>query len=184
VVSPSIVKTGLPVGVLVRDLDMNADDRGCFTEIFRREWETGVEPVQWNAVSSAAGVLRGVHVHLVHWDYLVVVQGSAMIGLSDLRRGAAESARSATIELRGERLQGVSIPPGVAHGFYFREPSVHIYAVSEYWSSADELGCHWAEEGLDIDWPSSEVQLSERDHGLPTLQKLRATLEPHQPIVR
>jgi dTDP-4-dehydrorhamnose 3,5-epimerase len=48
------------------------DRRGSLTEIFRQEWVNSVVPVQWNYVQSEANVLRGVHVHVNHIDYLVV----------------------------------------------------------------------------------------------------------------
>jgi dTDP-4-dehydrorhamnose 3,5-epimerase len=58
--------TQLPDGVVCRNLVVHRDDRGWISEIFRQEWPTGVAPVQWNAVRSMAGVLRGVHVHVRH----------------------------------------------------------------------------------------------------------------------
>ena len=57
----------LPAGVALRPLRMHRDERGVLTEIFRESW-AGLAAVQWNAVRSAAGVLRGVHVHVRHAD--------------------------------------------------------------------------------------------------------------------
>jgi len=54
-------RSELPVGVRVRALDMHPDDRGFLAEIFREEWDTGIEPVPWNAVRSEANTLRGQH---------------------------------------------------------------------------------------------------------------------------
>jgi len=70
----------------------------------------------------------------------------------------------------------VSIPTGVAHGFYFHEPSVHLYAVSHYWDPADELACHWTDPDLGIPWPAAEPILSERDAAAGTLSQLRDQL--------
>ena len=44
-------------------------------QVFRREWQPGIHPVQWNAVQSEANVLRGVHVHVVQEDYFVLLKG-------------------------------------------------------------------------------------------------------------
>ena len=74
------------------------------------------------------------------------------------------------------------IPPGVAHGFYFLEPSLHVYAVSEYWNPADELGCHWADPDLELQWPDPSPLVSERDARSQSLRALLAELEPRQPI--
>jgi dTDP-4-dehydrorhamnose 3,5-epimerase-like enzyme len=51
---------------------MNRDLRGNLTELFREEWQCGVEPVQWNVARSARGSLRGVHVHALHDDPIVL----------------------------------------------------------------------------------------------------------------
>jgi dTDP-4-dehydrorhamnose 3,5-epimerase len=166
----------LPQGLLIRDLEPHHDDRGSFTELHRLEWDSGIAPVQWNAVRSAAGVLRGVHVHPRHDDYLTVFAGRATIGLRDLRPDAPTWGLATTVELDGERPQAVTIPHGVAHGFYFPVASVHIYAVSEYFDSADELGCRWDDPALEIPWEPATPQISPRDAALPSLRELVDTL--------
>lgn len=175
-------RTSLPVGTVLVPLEPHRDDRGVFTELYRAEWATGVEPVQWNAVRSEAGVLRGVHVHLRHEDYLTVPFGRAFVGIRDLRRGSPTEGLATTVELGPDRPGALVIPRGVAHGFYFDEPSLHVYAVSEYWDSEDELGCHWADPDLAIPWPCSSPRLSERDEQSPPLSDLLARLEPWQPL--
>ena len=76
----------LPAGVELRKLTPHPDDRGVFLEMFRHSWCPDHEFIQWNCVHSRANTLRGVHVHLVHDDYLLMVAGAARIGLCDLRR--------------------------------------------------------------------------------------------------
>jgi len=146
------LKAELPVGVLARDLQTHPDDRGTFTEIFREEWGTGVRPIQWNCVSSLAGTLRGVHVHARHDDYLIVLRGLASIALRDLRQDSPTCRRTVVVDLDGERLRAITIPTGVAHGFYFRRNSAHVYTVSHYWDTADEMGCRWDDPALELPW--------------------------------
>jgi dTDP-4-dehydrorhamnose 3,5-epimerase len=140
-------------------------------------------PVQWNAVSSRTNVLRGVHVHVVHWDYLLLVRGSALVALRDLRSGSPTEGESTIVELNSARVRALVIPPGVAHGFYFLEESIHIYSVSEYWNEEDELGCHWADPELQFDWPVSKPELSQRDASAGSLSLLLGRLAAHQPIM-
>jgi dTDP-4-dehydrorhamnose 3,5-epimerase len=168
----------LPAGVRVLELATHRDERGSFTELYRAEWETGVAPVQWNAVHSIAGTLRGVHVHLRHEDYLTVAQGRLLLGLCDLRRGARR--RGVLLDLEAGR-RAVAIPAGVAHGFYFPEASVHVYAVSRYWDPDDELGCRWDDAALGVPWPSTTVLLSDRDRALPSLPELLDRLHAREP---
>ncbi len=162
----------LPEGVTVHDLTPHADSRGVLIEVFRASWSLEIEPVQWNAVSSAADVLRGVHAHWRHEDYLTVVAGRATIGLHDLRRESKTAGLSATVELTEHEPRAIVLPIGVAHGFYFHEPSMHVYGVTHDWDTADELGCRWDDPGLGIDWPCSTPTVSERDRSLGTLAEL------------
>ena len=165
----------LPEGVVLTALTPHADVRGVFTEIFRECWPTAVRPIQWNVVSSDAGVLRGVHVHVRHDDYLTVASGRLVLGLADLRPGHVSS--SCCIELSAERAVAASIPHGVAHGFFFPEPTIHIYAVSHYFDPADELGCRWDDPNLQIPWPHTTAIVSPRDRDLPWLAELMPRLQ-------
>jgi dTDP-4-dehydrorhamnose 3,5-epimerase len=164
----------LPDGVELHRLEPHADERGVFTELFRDSWGLPVVPVQWNVVRSEPNVLRGVHAHWRHHDYLTLVAGRATIGLHDLRESSPTEGLGVTVELHGEQPAALSIPTGVAHGFYFHEPAIHVYAVSHEWDPADELGCRWDDPALAIEWPCSAPVLSERDERLGSLSELRA----------
>ena len=168
----------LPQGVSLRSLQTHHDERGSLTELFRASWVAGTDVVQWNYSESKARVLRGVHVHVKHADYLILLRGHATIGLRDLRRGSPTEGITALVEMKGLKLHALTIPPGVAHGFYFHEASTHLYAVSEYWDKRDELGCRWADPELEINWPDVAPLISERDAALPSLRELIESL-PH-----
>ena len=171
----------VPYGVRVVDFETHHDHRGRFTEIFRAEWALGIEPVQWNAVVTAARAMRGVHLHPIHGDYLVIADGRATIGLRDLRRGSPTEGATSLVEL-GDAARGVHIPPGVAHGTLFHERSLLVYAASHYYSEDDELECHWSDPDLEIDWPFSPEILSDRDANAQSLSDLLAEIEPYQPF--
>ncbi|MBI3829797.1 MAG: dTDP-4-dehydrorhamnose 3,5-epimerase family protein [Planctomycetes bacterium] len=164
----------LPAGARWCPLKTHGDSRGDLTEIFRQEWHGDVKPVQWNYVRSAAGALRGVHLHLKHWDYVIVLEGRALIGMLDLRPGSPTENRAVLFEVSSAELGGVVVPPGVAHGFYFPEESRHLYGVSEVYDPKDELGCQWNDPGLGIKWPVQKPILSPRDIEAGTLAELRA----------
>ena len=112
----------VPRGVEVLPLQAHFDDRGRFTEIYRDEWRLGPRPVQWSMVRSAANVLRGVHVHALHVDYLTVAYGELILGLRDLRPSSPSHGLSVLLTLSAEDPHLVVIPVGVAHGFYFPGP--------------------------------------------------------------
>lgn len=157
---------GVPHGVELRALVPHGDERGVFTELYREEWGPLSSFKQWNAVHSNANVLRGVHVHRVHDDYLTVVLGRVIFGLVDLRAQSPTFRQSTTVEIDAQEPRSLLIPHGVAHGFYFAEASVHVYAVSEYWNLDDELGCRWDDPELGIDWGGIDPLISQRDSDL------------------
>lgn len=170
-------RTGkLPAGVLLRPLVPYRDHRGSFTELFRESWDMDVRPIQWNAADSLPNVLRGVHVHFRHDDYLVVLRGRASIGLMDLRDESSTRDLGAVVELDGERPAALKIPTGVAHGFYFHTESTHLYGVTRYWDPRDELSCRWDDPELTIPWTPHHPTLSERDARAQSLAALRAEL--------
>ncbi|MEN3377786.1 MAG: dTDP-4-dehydrorhamnose 3,5-epimerase [Hyphomicrobiales bacterium] len=162
-------------GVVVRPLTPHRDSRGTFTEIYRESWELGCWPVQFNGVTSAAGVLRGMHVHIQHVDHLAVVAGTMLLALHDVRPWSRTAGTSCLIEIGANAPRAVVIPTGVAHGFYFPEPSVLVYGVSAYWDSNDEVACRWDSAELGLSWPTTAPILSERDAQAPDYAAFRAT---------
>ena len=172
----------LPAGVRSYSLLPNLDIRGSVTEIFREEWTTGPRPVQWNAVVSGAGVLRGVHVHAVHDDYIAVVRGHVAIGLSDLRRASATARLGSIVEVHEKDPLAIAIPAGVAHGIYTFDDSVLMYGVSQYYDPADEFVCDWRESGLGIAWPVDAAIISDRDAEGRPLSAVLDEIEPWQPF--
>jgi dTDP-4-dehydrorhamnose 3,5-epimerase len=163
--------------VTLCSLQTHSDDRGSLTETYRASWIGAPVFVQWNFVRSRAGVLRGFHGHLIHADYVILLQGSASIGLKDLRPDSLTENQVALVNFDGNELKGLTIPPGVAHGFYFHADSLLVYGVTAYWSAEDELGCRWDDPELGIDWPTSSAAISDRDALLPTLGVFRKQMQ-------
>ena len=159
----STVVQALPDGVVLRALTERTDNAVGAVELFRTDWSIDAAPVQWNFVHSEANTLRGVHVHTKHWDYLCVLDGEMLLGLHDLRPTSPTHLRSTFQVLRGDRPSGISVPPGVAHGFYFAAAAKYVYGTSTYWSRDDEIGCMWNDPELRLDWPVGSPILSPRD---------------------
>jgi dTDP-4-dehydrorhamnose 3,5-epimerase len=166
----------IPVGVDFRSLQTHADARGNFTEIFRKEWHDAPAPIQWSLSASRPNVLRGVHVHARHWDYLCVVAGEMIVGLHDLRPGAATQGQSAMLRLVSDRLTIVTIPPGVAHGFYSPGHSTHMIGASRYYDPVDHRRCRWDCPELKFDWPCTAPELSAADRAAPGYGELTGAL--------
>jgi dTDP-4-dehydrorhamnose 3,5-epimerase len=167
---PDIVETEI-TGVFLLPLTSHPDNRGSFTEDYRREWITGMrEMVQGNISISKTNVLRGLHFHREQADWWVFYTGAALVGLFDLRRGSPTEGKKAEIRIdTAQGLKGLYIPKGVAHGFYAESDVMLHYMVDNYYSGEDEFGVSWDDPDLGIDWPSRDPILSERDQSNPSL---------------
>lgn len=142
----------LPDGVVLRSLVTHRDRRGELTELFRSEWVADVAFNQWNIVRSDAGVMRGVHVHPRHSDYLHVVAGTLVLGLHDLRPADPARCTSCMVTLAAADMTTVFIPAGVCHGFWCPEPTTYLYGLSSGWAMSEEFGCRYDDAALGLDW--------------------------------
>jgi dTDP-4-dehydrorhamnose 3,5-epimerase len=165
-------------GVSLSTLPTFRDERGSLTELFRNGESAMLLPQQWNLVHSEVNTLRGVHVHLQHDDYLVVLSGELRLGLHDIRPRSPTRGASALIALQGPASLGALVPQGVLHGFYFPEPTTYVYGLSQGWSPRDDLGCRWDDPALGIAWPATDPILSERDRSAGSLAALIEKLRP------
>ncbi|MDA0684535.1 MAG: dTDP-4-dehydrorhamnose 3,5-epimerase family protein [Bacteroidetes bacterium] len=133
----------LPDGVILRDLVVHDDLRGELAEMYREAWTPSPAFKQWNFVRSHGNVLRGVHVHPSHADYLLVLEGTMHVGLHDIRPDDPAERTSCFVVLDGATPQTIYVPAGVCHGFWFPVPTTYLYGLSTGWSTAEELGCRY-----------------------------------------
>jgi dTDP-4-dehydrorhamnose 3,5-epimerase len=162
----------------------HADARGSFREL----WRAGDGPpfVQANLSTSAAGVLRGLHLHRRQLDYWVVSSGRAFVALVDVRPMLESDAAHPSVETRELAADDwVVIPAGVAHGFLALEPLEMLYLVTNLYDGTDELGFAWDDPAVAVPWPAVRVDtagpagppiLSDRDRTSPPLAELVAGL--------
>ncbi len=180
---------GVQWGVVAR----HGDERGFFREVWRAGWfpsldeaaagEPDARFVQANVSTSAAGVLRGLHLHRRQLDFWVVLAGRAVVALVDARPLVTGSGSRPIVEIRevGEDAT-VTIPVGVAHGFLALEPLMLAYLVTGEYDGTDELGFAWDDPLAAVPWPvvagapDGLPILSGRDRSNPSLAELVARL--------
>lgn len=165
-------------GVNSVPLAPNIDGRGSLTEIFRRSWDVSADPVQWNLLVSNAGVLRGMKVHVVHTDVVILLSGKTVMGLRDFRAQSTSFRKAEMIEMKPGTTAYI-IPAGVGHAFYSSEVSVMLIGVSAYWDLDDELGCRWDDPKLGLSWPDRSPEVSDNDRAAPTVEALERQLATH-----
>jgi dTDP-4-dehydrorhamnose 3,5-epimerase len=168
------------------------DSRGSFRELWRAsdygEFDAGdagappgfdVRFTQANLSTSAAGVLRGLHLHRRQLDHWIVTTGRAFVALVDVRPMLDAGAARPAVETRQVDADGwIDIPVGVAHGFLALEPLQLVYLVTNEYDGSDELGFAWDDPLAAVPWPmlpgtpDGRPILSDRDRTNPSLREL------------
>ena len=152
------------------------DARGRFVKVFHEQAfaALGLETVfaeEYYSISHK-NVVRGLHFQLPPFDHVKMVycvQGEVLDAVVDLRVGSTTYGQYALFELGAARANSIYIPSGLAHGFcVLSEQAIMIYKVSTIYSPAHDAGVLWNSAG--IPWPTSEVIVSGRDTGFPTLE--------------
>jgi dTDP-4-dehydrorhamnose 3,5-epimerase len=168
-------------GVYLVPLTTHPDDRGSFTEDYRRAWIPEMrEMVQGNISISRASVIRGLHFHRAQADWWCFYRGRAMVGLYDLRTGSPTEGRKGEIGIdTAEALQGLYIPRGVAHGFCAETDVMLHYMVDNYYTGHDEFGVAWDDPDIGISWPVTDPILSDRDLSNPRLTEILTAAPPY-----
>jgi dTDP-4-dehydrorhamnose 3,5-epimerase-like enzyme len=159
--------------VTIRRLEAISDIRGSLCEIHRDAWALAPKPVQWDLVTSKSGVLRGMHVHCLRWDYIVIADGHATIGLVDMRNDGDHAAGKMMIDVSDRQPTLITIPPGVLHGILANTELIYLYGLTVAWDGSDEdLGCRYDDRTLALPWPCIEPTVLARDAELPDFASL------------
>jgi dTDP-4-dehydrorhamnose 3,5-epimerase len=175
---PQIKESTLIKDVLTVTFKNFGDERGRFTETFRKAWfpQRSWERIQVNRSASRAGVLRGLHYHFRQVDYWFVAEGKIRAALYDLRPDSPTYLVAQTVEIGDCDEKGLFIPVGVAHGFVALTDAVLIYVVDNYYDSTDEYGLAWDDPEVAMPWGVESPILSARDAGNP----LRRDIPPEK----
>jgi dTDP-4-dehydrorhamnose 3,5-epimerase len=142
-----------------------SDDRGYFTETFRRDdflnhpetaFFRGLDFLQVNESFSRPGVMRGLH---FQWNpylgKLIRTTAGRMVDLAmDIRRGSPTFGKIIACDMPSppELPYGewIWVPPGFAHGNFFSEPTRIEYFCTGAYNPACEAGI--SPLAADIDW--------------------------------
>ena len=155
------------------------DERGFFTETFRRSWlaDHGVteEFVQDNHSRSVRGVVRGMHFQKAPNGASKLVRaarGAIWDVLVDLRRGSPTYGHWEGYELSDENLHVLYVPHGFGHGFcVLSEIADVIYKQTAYYDAETESEISFRDPDVGITWPEGlELLPSQRDIDAPLLR--------------
>jgi len=179
-----ITETSLP-GVFLIEPKKFGDNRGFFLETFRSDLfeEAGISAqfVQDNHSRSSKGVLRGLHYQLVQpqGKFVRVATGAVFDVAVDVRRGSPNFGQWFGAELSEDNMNMMYVPPGFAHGFVvLSDTADFIYKCTDYYHPESEQGIAWDDPDIGVEWPISDVMLSEKDKLNPKLKDQHSDLLP------
>lgn len=163
------------------------DERGFFTETYRREWHTQVgipaseQFIQDNHSRSTRGVVRGMHFHVGAGVAKLVrcARGQILDVLVDLRRGSPNYGEWEGFELDDELMRILYVPVGFAHGFcVLSDVADVIYKQTAYYDPQVERGIAWNDPDVGVRWPlpTDELIVSARDSSAPSLSEIAPEL--------
>ena len=165
-------------GVVVINPEVYQDDRGFFTEIYRKDQfeDFGITAVfvQENHSRSAKNVLRGLH---FQWDppmgkLMRVTVGRAYLVAVDIRKGSPTLGQWFGMEVSAENKKQIWAPAGFARGFCVLSDFAEIqYMCSGIYNNKAESGILWSDSALEIKWPCSNPTLSSKDEKAQTLEE-------------
>jgi len=106
-------------GVEIRDLQVNADERGHLVEIFREDWGMyDPEPAMSYYSMTYPGIVRAWHRHTRgQVDHFVCPKGRIKVGVYDDREGSQTREELNTFVIGEHNQRAVRIPGDCWHGF-------------------------------------------------------------------
>lgn len=155
------------------------DNRGFFMESFNlQKYEAlGMNDnfIQDNhSLSIDKGVIRGLHYQqnpMAQTKLVRVITGAIFDVAVDIRRGSPTFGKWIGVTLTEDNHRMLLVPKGFAHGFCTLAENTHVqYKVDEYYSPENDRGIAWNDPELNIDWPTANPILSDRDSHQPLLR--------------
>jgi dTDP-4-dehydrorhamnose 3,5-epimerase len=154
------------------------DDRGFFMETYRednfRDLGLPTEFVQDNHSRSSKGVVRGLH---FQWSppmgkLMRVTQGAAYLVAVDIRKGSPTFGQWLGLEVSAANKKQVWAPYGFARGFCSLTNDCEVqYKCTGLYDSTGESGIRFDDPEIGIEWPLSQISVSERDRNAQTLRE-------------
>jgi dTDP-4-dehydrorhamnose 3,5-epimerase len=176
----NVIKTKL-WECLIIEPKVFGDERGFFLETFQVERYAhlagiNVNFVQDNHSRSSKGVLRGLHFQKTkpQGKLVRVVKGEVYDVVADIRQGSPTFGKWVGVILSEENKTQLWVPPGMAHGFLVLSDTADFeYKCTDYYDPSDEGSVLWNDPELDIEWPTNNPILSNKDASADRLSDLK-----------
>jgi len=146
-----------------------ADDRGRLVKTFHQDifesngLKTDFKEEYYSV--SKKHVLRGLHFQTPPYDHVKCVtclSGKIFDVVVDLRKNSPTFKQYFSIELDAEKGNMLYIAKGMAHGFFvLSDSAIFLNRTTTVYAPNNDAGIRW--DSCEIDWPSMQPILSEKD---------------------
>ncbi len=128
-------------GLVIRQLQRFADERGDFREILRAG-NSEIEVLKQVSASVVfTGVIKAWHLHNLQTEAMTLVSGVARFVFADRRDSSVTKGKidEFVVDANSSPLLFI-VPPGVAHGYRIAQgPAVVIYLTSHIYDPKDQI---------------------------------------------
>jgi len=159
-------------GVLEFHAEPHEDRRGAFARLYCIDEiaKAGVDfqVAQINiSTNPARHTLRGMHFQApphAEAKFVRAVRGSAYDVALDLRPDSATYLAWHAVELDANKMNGLYLPKGIAHGFLTLAADTDIvYLMGSIFEPGHGAGARWNDPAFGIKWPAEPAVISDRD---------------------
>ena len=107
-----------------------------------------------------------------------VTMGSAFLVAVDIRKGSPTFGKWVGVEASAENRRAVWAPAGFARGFCaLTDPTEIQYKCTGIYNRKAEAAIRWNDPRIGIEWPLTDVVVSEKDRNARTLEEWLASPE-------
>lgn len=159
------------------------DNRGFFQELFVKDKFESIgitaDFMQDNLSLSKKGVIRGMHFQLAspQGKLVTVLNGEIFDVMLDIRPSSTTFGKWQSIKLSAQSGEMLWIPPGFAHGFQaLTNETMVFYKTTSQYDPAAEKCFNALDPALKINWPLSEMTMSEKDTAAPLFARISKQL--------
>lgn len=159
-------------GSYLISLEPIEDERGFFSRVFcQNEFSSKGLEHNWvqinNSFNKNKGTLRGMHMQINPYDEVKLVRcikGEIFDVIVDLRKDSKTFGNWVGRKLTSKKREMMYVPSGFAHGFLSLTDNTEIiYFSSNFYESKAERSLFYADETVNINWPSEILHVSDKD---------------------
>jgi len=146
------------------------EHRGSIWTSFSNDYYNSLVPVNFNHDKfsiSKKNVLRGIHGDHKSWKLISCPHGDILAVIVDMRPDSQSYLKHESFRINRDNNIQILLPPGFGNSFYvFSKDALYHYKLAyegEYIDADDQFTIAWNDPRLNINWPTKDPILSNRD---------------------